>query len=72
MSTKPQKVKPPADPDPTPTVTSSSTAEMQSVARDERKRMAKAYGRQNTILTGNTNTPSMAQNNTEKKTILGG
>lgn len=61
------KVKTPSDPDPTPIAVSDSTPEVQSAARAERKKIAKQYGRQKTILAGNT-----AQTNSAKKTILGG
>ena len=57
----------PDDPDPTPMAQADPTPEVQGAARSERKRMAKAYGRQQTILAGNTN----AANNEQKKTILG-
>lgn len=64
MSTKAAKVNTPDDPDPTPMASSDTTQEVQGAARQEKKRVAKAYGRQNTILAGNTNE--------QKKTILGG
>ena len=67
MSTKPVKTKTPADPDPTPMTASDTTQEVAGAARAERKRVAKNYGRQQTILAGNT-----AQDNANKKTILGG
>lgn len=57
----------PDDPDPTPIVSSDPTPDVQGAARSERKKVAKSYGRQNTILAGNT-----AQDNGAKKTILGG
>lgn len=71
MSTKTPKsnqVKMPDDPDPTPIAASDTTAEVQGAARNEKKRLAKSYGRQQTILAGNTNQAAAA----EKKTILGG
>ena len=60
-------VKTPDDPDPTPIASSDPTPEVQGAARAEQKRTAKSYGRQKTILAGNT-----AQDNANKKTILGG
>lgn len=67
-SPKAAQVKMPDDPDPTPIASNDSTPEVQGAARDQRKKIAKNYGRQNTILAGNT-----ASNvNAEKKTILGG
>lgn len=60
-------VKAPDDPDPTPISSADSTPEVQGAARSEKKRVAKSYGRQKTILAGNT-----AQDNSAKKTILGG
>ena len=62
-----KSVKTPSDPDPTPIAASDSTQEIQGAARSEKKRAAKSYGRQKTILAGNT-----AQDNAAKKTILGG
>ncbi len=62
-----KSVKTPDDPDPTPIASSDSSAEVQGAARQEKKRVAKNYGRQQTILAGNT-----AQDNGNKKTILGG
>lgn len=59
----------PDDPDPTPLSTADPTPEVQGAARSERKKAAKSYGRQQTILAGNAN---QSRNNTEKKTILGG
>lgn len=59
--------KTPADPDPTPMSSSDTSQEVQGAARAEKKRVAKSYGRQKTILAGNT-----AQDNASKKTILGG
>lgn len=61
------KVKTPDDPDPTPMATTDTTPETQTAARNERKRMAAAYGRNKTILAGNT-----SADNAAKKTILGG
>lgn len=66
MSTKANKVKQPADPDPTPISSADSTPEVQGAARAEKKRVAKSYGRQQTVLAGNT-----AADNNAKKTILG-
>ena len=67
MGTKAAKVKTPADPDPTPMAASDTTQEVAGAARAERKKLAKNYGRNQTILAGNT-----AQDNAAKKTILGG
>ena len=67
MGSKPKKVEQPPDPDPTPMTSSSSAKEVQSAGREERKRVARNYGRNQTILAGNT-----AQDNGNKKTILGG
>ena len=64
MSTKASKVKQPADPDPAPMVSSDPSPEVQSAARQEKKRVVRNYGRQQTILAGNTEE--------NKKTILGG
>ena len=64
MGSKPAKVKTPDDPDPTPMASTDTTVEVQGAARQEKKRVAKAYGRQQTILAGNTNE--------QKKTVLGG
>lgn len=67
MSMKAKKVDMPPDPDPTPVSSSSPTPEVQGAARVEKKRVAKSYGRNQTILAGNT-----SQDNAAKKTILGG
>ena len=67
MGAKSSSVKMPDDPDPTPINSSDSTQEVQGAARAEKKRVAKSYGRQKTILAGDT-----SQDNTAKKTILGG
>lgn len=67
MSSKPQKVDRPKDPDPTPMASSDPTAEVQGASRAERKRVKASYGRHKTILAGNT-----AADNGNKKTILGG
>ena len=67
MGTKPAKVKTPDDPDPTPMTASDTTQEVAGAARAERKRNARNFGRNQTILAGNT-----AQDNAHKKTILGG
>ena len=56
----------PPDPDPTPIVKSDPTPEIQAANRNQRKKVAQSYGRQQTILAGNT------AGNAEKKTILGG
>ena len=66
MSTSSKKTKTPDDPDPTPIAASDPTPEVQGAARSEKKRAARSYGRQKTILAGNT-----AQDNENKKTILG-
>ena len=55
----------PSDPDPTPTPATFSAEEIQSAARNERKKIAKSYGRHKTILAGDTDSQG-------KKTILGG
>lgn len=68
MSTSAKKVDPPSDPDPTPVSSADSVPEIQGAARNEQKKMAKAYGRSKTILAGNTET----QQNSAKKTVLGG
>jgi hypothetical protein len=67
MGTKAAKVKTPDDPDPTPMAASDSTQQVAGAARAERKKLAGNYGRNQTILAGNT-----AQDNANKKTILGG
>ena len=67
MGSKPKKVAQPPDPDPTPMTSSSSAKEVQSAGREERKRVARNYGRNKTTIAGNT-----AQDNDNKKTILGG
>lgn len=67
MSTSAQKVQTPADPDPTPIQSADPTPEVQGAARSAKKRIASSYGRQNTILAGNS-----ANNNNNKKTVLGG
>lgn len=64
---KAQKVETPDDPDPTPMTASDASQEVAGAARAERKKAANNYGRSKTILAGNT-----AQDNTNKKTILGG
>ena len=68
MSTSAQKVQTPADPDPTPIQSADPTPEVQGAARSAKKRIASSYGRQNTILAGN----SANNNNQNKKTVLGG
>lgn len=67
MSSSGGKIKTPDDPDPTPISSADPTPEVQGAARSEKKRVAKSYGRQKTILAGNT-----AQDNSAKKNILGG
>ena len=67
--TRAKKTPMPDDPDPTPISSADPAPEVQGAARSERKRVAKSYGRQQTILAGNTN---QSRNNAEKKTILGG
>ncbi len=64
---QPQKVKQPADPDPSPIAGSAdANVEAQGAARQERKRVARSYGRAQTVLAGNT-----AADNAAKKTVLG-
>ena len=67
MGSKPTKADTPKDPDPRPTITSESSQEVQQARREEQKRVAGTYGRQKTILAGNT-----SADNANKKTILGG
>lgn len=67
MSASGSSIKQPPDPDPTPMASAESGKEIQQAARQEKRRAAKNYGRQQTILAGNT-----AQDNANKKTILGG
>lgn len=69
MSAKPKSTATPIpdDPDPTPIASADTSTEVQGAARQAKKRVAKSYGRQQTILAGNT-----AQDNGAKKTILGG
>lgn len=67
MGSSSGSVKTPDDPDPTPVSSADPTPEVQGAARSEKKRVAKSYGRQKTILAGNT-----AQENNARKTILGG
>lgn len=67
MSTKAAKVRQPDDPDPTPISSSDPSTEVQGASRQEKKRTAKSYGRQKTILAG-----EGSQDNAAKKTILGG
>jgi len=62
-----KNTKTPDDPDPTPMSASDPAPEVQGAARAEKKRVARSYGRQKTILAGNS-----AQDNADKKTILGG
>lgn len=68
MSTSAKKVDPPGDPDPTPVSSTDSVPEIQGAARNEQKKLARAYGRSKTILAGDPD----AQQNAAKKTILGG
>jgi len=63
MSTKAAKVKQPDDPDPAPLVSSDPSPEVQAASRQEKKRVARYYGRQQTILAGNSDE--------NKKNILG-
>lgn len=69
MGSKPKSssVPVPDDPDPTPMASADTSSEVQGAARQAKKRVARSYGRQQTILAGNT-----AQDNEAKKTILGG
>ena len=67
MGTKAAKVNTPDDPDPTPMASSNTTQEVAGAARAERKKLSKTYGRNQTILAGNT-----SADNANKKTILGG
>ena len=57
----------PSDPDPTPIATSNTSTDVRSAAREAQKRTASSYGRQKTILAGNS-----ASDNAGKKTVLGG
>lgn len=66
-SPKSNPVRTPDDPDPTPVMKADPAPEVRDAARNERKRIAKSYGRQQTILAGDT-----SQDNSNKKTILGG
>ena len=67
MGFKTPKTQIPDDPDPRPAAVGDSSAEVQSARREEKKRAAGTYGRQKTILAGNT-----AADNGNRKTILGG
>ena len=67
MGSKPKKVAQPPDPDPTPMTSSSSSQEVTAASLEERRRAARNYGRNKTTIAGNT-----AQDNGNKKTILGG
>lgn len=60
-----KSTKKPKDPDPTPQVTNSSDAEV-AAAKIEKRRVGQNYGRQQTILAGNSGADAA------KKTILGG
>lgn len=60
-----KSAKPPKDPDPTPQVTNSADAEV-TARRLEKRRIGQNYGRQQTILAGNSGFDAA------KKTILGG
>ena len=62
-----QPVKVPDDPDPTPQLQADPAPVAKDAARTERKRVAKSYGRQQTILAGDSSV-----DNENKKTILGG
>lgn len=55
--------KSPPDPDPTPRAASDSSEQVAKADRQERKRAARQYGRQQTILA--------AQPAAQKKTVLG-
>ena len=57
----------PDDPDPSPMVTGDPSTEVQGARRETKKRAAATYGRQKTILAGNS-----PVGNANKKTILGG
>ena len=65
--TKSSNISVPADPDPTPLAAADPSPEVQSAARETKKRTIKSYGRQQTVIAGNT-----AVDNNGKKTILGG
>lgn len=65
--TTPKTARMPSDPDPRPTVIGDSSQEVQSKTREERKKAVGTYGRQKTILAGNS-----SADNANKKTILGG
>ena len=67
MGSKPKKVAQPPDPDPTPITSSSSSQEVTAAGLEERRRVARNYGRNKTTFAGNT-----AQDNGNKKNILGG
>lgn len=67
MGGKAKSVDMPPDPDPRPTATGDSSQEVRQAKREEQKRNLQTYGRQKTILAGN-----RSQDNTNKKTILGG
>lgn len=67
MGSKPKSVSMPPDPDPRPTATGDSSQEVKQAAREEQKRNLQTYGRQKTILAG-----ASSQDNSNKKTILGG
>ena len=67
MSAKTPKVKTPPDPDPAPVQNSNSAPEARDAARNERKRFARSFNRQNTIIAG----LGSPQDNGDKKTILG-
>jgi hypothetical protein len=63
MSTKPKKVETPPDPDPVPISRMSEADQAQTVAREDRKKIMKNYGRQKTVLA------SAAE---QKRNVLGG
>lgn len=68
MSTEPQKIDPPKDPDPAPTVVNMNNQEIQQAKRQQQKNAATSYGRRSTVLTGS---GKAAEENGNRKTILG-
>ncbi len=66
MGSKPKTPAMPPDPDPTPVQSASPSEEVKGAARAEKKRVAKSYGRNQTILAGGS-----SGDNANKKTILG-
>jgi hypothetical protein len=67
FDTKSSAVETPPDPDPTPMNSGGVALNSSAAKRNLRKRTASNYGREKTILAGNT-----PQDNDTKKTILGG